>query len=152
MRRTAILAQPLDPAAVLAEVQSATNGAAVLFVGTVRDLHDGRAVTGMDYAAYAGMAARELEAIVHEVGDRCGVTDLVAEHRTGTLGLGEASVVIAAAHPHRDAAFAACRAVIEAIKQRVPIWKREHYADGTRAWVDPTRAIPSAASPEGAAP
>ncbi len=137
--RSALVTRPLDPAALLAEVQSVANGAAVLFVGTVRDVHEGRAVTGIDYAAYAGMAERELAAIVAEVAVRCGVEDLVVEHRTGTLALGEASVAIAAAHPHRGAAYEASRYVIEELKRRVPVWKRELYVDGTREWVDPTQ-------------
>ena len=69
-----------------------------------------------------------------------GTEHVVCEHRVGTLALGEASVAIAAAHAHRAPAFEACRFVIEELKRRVPIWKREHYADGTREWVDPTRA------------
>jgi molybdopterin synthase catalytic subunit len=102
-------------------------------------VNDGRDVTGIDYAAYEAMAARELTAIAHEVAARTGAR-VAVEHRIGTLVLGEASVAIAAAHAHRAPAFDACRAVIEEIKRRVPIWKREHYADGGRAWVDPTVA------------
>ncbi|HUF25885.1 MAG TPA: molybdenum cofactor biosynthesis protein MoaE [Gemmatimonadaceae bacterium] len=140
MTRAALRDQPLDAGAMLAEVSSSTNGAAVLFVGTVRDISEGRAVTGIDYTAYEAMAVRELESIAAEAGARFGTEDLVVEHRLGTLGLGEASVVIACAHPHRAQAFEAARWVIEEIKRRVPIWKREHYVDGTREWVDPTRA------------
>jgi molybdopterin synthase catalytic subunit len=136
--RIAVVTRPLDPAALLAEVARSANGAAVLFVGTVRDVNDGRAVTGIDYSAYDAMARTELAAVVREAGARFGVEDLVVEHRLGTLGLGEASVVIAAAHPHRAAAFDAARFVIEELKRRVPIWKREHYVDGTREWVNPT--------------
>jgi molybdopterin synthase catalytic subunit len=68
----------------------------------------------------------------------------VVEHRIGELGLGEISVAIVAAHPHRAPAFEACRYVIEALKQRVPVWKREHYTDGSRAWVDPTASVSAA--------
>jgi molybdopterin synthase catalytic subunit len=140
MPRAAITDAPLDAARLLAEVTRPANGAAVSFVGTVREVNDGRAVTGIDYSAYREMAERELDAIVREAAERFGTPDVVAEHRLGTLGLGEASVVVAAAHPHRAPAFDACRHVIEEIKRRVPVWKREHYADGTREWVDPTRA------------
>jgi len=138
--RTAIVERALDPCAILAEVERSANGAALLFVGTVRETNDRRAVTGIDYSAYVPMAERELAAIVAETSDRFGTADIVVEHRVGTLGLGEASVVIAAAHPHRAPAFEACRFVIEELKRRLPVWKREHYADGTREWIDPTRA------------
>ena len=137
--RSAIVERPLDPAAILAEVADAGNGAAVLFVGTVRDVNDGRPVRGLEYSSYVAMAEGELSSIVDEAARRSGTTHIVVEHRLGTLALGEASVVIAVACPHRDAAFDTARWVIEELKRRVPIWKREHYADGERAWVDPTR-------------
>ena len=138
--RTAMTRRPLDPTSLLREVASIGNGASILFVGTVRDVNDGRAVSGMEYAAYESMAARELESIVTEAASRFGTADIVVEHRIGPLRLGEASVVIAVAHPHRAQAYDASRFVIEEIKRRVPIWKREEYVDGTREWVDPTAA------------
>jgi molybdopterin synthase catalytic subunit len=136
--RAAIVTRSIDPAALLTEVASVTRGASVLFVGTVRDTNDGRAVTGIEYAAYESMAARELEAILAEAAVRFGTDDVVVEHRIGTLHLGEASVAIAVAHAHRAPAYDASRFIIEQLKRRVPIWKREHYADGTREWIDPT--------------
>lgn len=139
--RSAIVERPLDAAALLAEVSASANGAAVLFVGTVRDVNDGRAVTGMEYRAYAAMAERELAAILDEAAARFALRDLVCEHRVGTLSLGEASVVVAAAHPHRAAAFDAARHVIEELKRRVPIWKLEHYVDGGREWVGARQAL-----------
>ena len=136
--RAAIVLTPLDPSALLAEVASVANGASLIFVGTVRDVNGGRAVSGIEYTAYEAMAVRELEAIVAEAASRFGTTDVVVEHRVGRLDLGEASVVIAVAHPHRAMAYDASRFIIEELKRRVPIWKREEYVDGTRAWVDPT--------------
>jgi molybdopterin synthase catalytic subunit len=136
--RTAIVRDPLQPSAALAEVASVANGAAIVFVGTVREVNDGRAVTGIEYSAYEGMAARELAAIAGEAAARSGTTDIVVEHRIGRLELGEASMVIAVAHPHRAEAYDASRYIIEQLKRRVPIWKREEYVDGTREWVDPT--------------
>jgi molybdopterin synthase catalytic subunit len=136
--RVAVVGTPLDPAALLAEVASVANGASIVFVGTVRDMNEGRAVTGMEYTAYEGMAVRELETIVAEAGLRFDTDDIVVEHRVGRLELGEASVVIAVAHAHRAEAYDASRFVIEELKRRVPIWKREEYVDGTREWVDPT--------------
>jgi molybdopterin synthase catalytic subunit len=136
--RTAIVRDQLQPSAALAEVANVANGATILFVGTVREVNDGRAVTGIEYSAYEAMAARELAAIGEEAAVRYGTTGVVVEHRIGRLELGEASVVIAVAHPHRAEAYDASRYIIEQIKRRVPIWKREEYADGTREWVDPT--------------
>lgn len=134
--RTAIVEHPIDTPALLAEVARHANGATLLFLGTVREINDGRGVSGMDYSAYRGMAERELADIAREAAERFGTDDVVIEHRIGTLALGEASVAIAVAHPHRGAAYDASRYVIEQLKQRVPIWKLEHYVDGTREWVN----------------
>jgi molybdopterin synthase catalytic subunit len=133
--RTALVDRPIDLNALLAEVARTANGATLLFVGTVRDVNNGRAITGMDYSAYASMAERELADIVSEAVTRFETDDIVVEHRIGTLDLGEASVAIAVAHGHRGPAYDASRYVIEQLKQRVPIWKLEHYTDGTREWV-----------------
>ena len=136
--RAAVVSRPLDPSALLAEVASVANGASIVFVGTVRDVNEGRAVSGIEYTAYEAMAVRELETIATEAAARFGTEHIVVEHRIGRLDLGEASVVIAVAHPHRVAAYDASRFVIEELKRRVPIWKREEYVDGTREWVDPS--------------
>ena len=146
--RASIVTHAIDTATLLAEVADVSTGATILFVGTVRDVNDGRAVTGIDYSAYGAMASTELAAIVREAAARFGTEGVIAEHRIGTLGLGDASVAIAVAHPRRAAAYDASRYVIEEIKKRLPIWKREHYADGSRAWVDPTRAGPGTRDPE----
>jgi molybdopterin synthase catalytic subunit len=136
--RTAIVQRPIDPQALVAEVASAATGATILFLGTVRDVNDGRAVRGIEYASYESMAARELDAIAREASARFGTLAIVVEHRIGRLGLGEVSVAIAVAHPRRVEAYEASRFMIEELKRRVPIWKREEYVDGTREWVDPT--------------
>ena len=138
MISTRLVERPIDAAAVLASVGGNENGAALLFLGTVRETNDGRAVLGIDYSAYPAMAEREMAAIAAEAGERFECDDIVIEHRLGTLGLGEASVAIAVAHPRRGRAYEVSRYIIEELKKRVPIWKREHYADGTREWVDPT--------------
>jgi molybdopterin synthase catalytic subunit len=129
---------PIDPIAIIRAVAGPGNGAVLLFLGAVRQVNDGRDVTGIDYAAYEAMAQRELESIVTEASARFGTPDVVVQHRLGELGVEEVSVAIAVGHPHRDAAYAVSRFVIEELKRRVPIWKREHYTDGTREWVDPT--------------
>ena len=138
--RTGLVDRAIDLAALLREVGDTRNGATILFVGTVRDMNDGRAVTGMEYSSYRSMAERELAETVREAVAEFGTSDIVVEHRLGTLELGEASVAIAVAHPHRCGAYDASRYVIEQLKRRVPIWKLEHYVDGTREWVDPTKS------------
>ena len=137
---------PIDPVGLIAAVADSSNGAILLFLGVVRDVNDGRAVTGIEYSAYESMAARELEAIAAEASERFATHCLAIEHRLGELALEEASVGIAVAHPRRDGAYRASRWILEELKRRVPIWKREHYADGTREWVDPTRASMSVTS------
>ena len=138
MSRSAIVERPIDAAALIAEVSSPQCGAVSVFLGTVRDRNDGRAVDGIDYTAYTAMAEAELARILVEVEELFAVTSVVVEHRVGSLDLGDVSVGIVAAHAHRDAALKSVRYVIEEIKKRVPVWKLEHYTDGTREWVDPT--------------
>ena len=145
MIRTTIVTRPIDAAALLDEVAHPSTGATSLFVGTVREVNDDRGVTGIDYEAYAGMAARELETIANEAAAKFAGVRVALEHRVGTLAVGDVSVAIAVAHARRGAAMDASRFVIEELKRRVPIWKREHYVDGTREWVDPSRAPQRAA-------
>lgn len=146
---SAIVTAPIDVAHLIAVTQAAGVGALSVFLGTVRDLNDGRAVSGMDYEAYETMAASELAAVAREVCDATPGLRVAIEHRIGTLAIGEVSVAIVAAHAHRGPALDGARAIIESLKQRVPIWKREHYLDGERAWVDPTRggSVSPAAEP-----
>lgn len=133
--RTAIVARAIDSCALLAEVAGRGNGATVLFVGTVRDVNDGAKVTALDYSAYSGMAERELAAIAAEAAERWQTIDIVVEHRIGSLRLGETSVAIAVAHAHRSESYEASRYIIEELKRRLPIWKREHYVAGPAEWV-----------------
>ncbi|MEP7087007.1 MAG: molybdenum cofactor biosynthesis protein MoaE [Gemmatimonadota bacterium] len=134
--RTAIVRRAIEVAALLAEVGDMANGATVIFLGHVREMNDGRAVSGIEYSAYGEMAERELAAIASECAAHFGVAHLVAEHRLGALELGDVSIAIAVAHPHRAEAYEASRFVIEEVKRRLPIWKREGYVDGTSDWVD----------------
>ena len=127
----------IDPATLLRSVGRSANGAVLLFLGVVRDMNDGRSVTGIEYSAYEPMAQAELASIAVEAAERFGTPDIAIEHRLGDLDLEDASVGIAVAHPHRGAAYDASRWIIEELKRRVPIWKRERYVDGTREWVDP---------------
>ena len=134
-----LVTRPIDAASLIREVAADDRGAVSLFLGTVRNSNDGRAVNGIDYSAYDAMAVAEMNRIVAEAVERFPGVGIALEHRTGTLGVGEVSVGIACAHAHRGAALDANRYVIEELKRRVPIWKREHYLDGTTDWVDPTR-------------
>ena len=139
MIRSAIVDREIDISSLIDEVRSTDAGAVSIFIGTVRETSDGRPVTGLEYEAYQAMAEKELAAILNEAARQFNIGALVAEHRVGQLDVGDVSVVIAAAHAHRAAAMDCTRLVIEEIKKRVPIWKRERFADGTREWVDPTR-------------
>lgn len=136
MSRAAIVTAPIDMGAIVNEVRDARTGAVATFLGTVRDNADSRKVTGLEYSAYAGMATREMEQIVREASAIASGVTIVAIHRIGDLEVGDVCVMIAAGHAHRGPAFDACRYVIEEIKKRVPIWKREHYADGSTTWVN----------------
>ena len=137
MIRSAIVEREIDISAMIGAVRSDDAGAVSVFIGTVRDVSDGRGVATLEYEAYRAMAERELAAIVDEAVDKFAVRSIAAEHRVGQLRVGEVSVAIASAHAHRTAAIECTHFVIEEIKKRVPIWKREHFADGTQEWVDP---------------
>ena len=135
MIRAGLTRSSIDAGRLIAEVSDAKNGAAALFLGTVRSLNEGREVLMIEYSAYEPMAEKEIDTILHEAADQFGVEFIVAEHRLGELRIGETSVAIAAAHPHRAPALDALRYSIEQLKLRAPIWKLEHYADGERNWV-----------------
>ena len=123
---------PLDPTALIAEISTAYRGAVLTFVGTVRDHHGGRHVSHLTYEAYRPMAEAVLSRIERDAERAAPGLRLV--HRLGEVPAGEASVVIAAASPHRDEAYAASRTALERLKREVPIWKREHYAGGEAEW------------------
>lgn len=133
-RRFVVSEVPLDARSIEALVASPSTGATVTFIGTVRDNARGRSVTALDYEAYPEAAERMLAQIGDEIGDRWGLDRVAIWHRTGYLTPGEASVIIAVASAHRGEAFAACAYAIERIKEIVPIWKKEHYADGA-TWI-----------------
>jgi molybdopterin synthase catalytic subunit len=107
------------------------------FEGWVRDHNDGRAVTGLHYEAYAALAEREGEAILDEALGRFDILHAACVHRTGELDIGELAVWVGVSAAHRDAAFAACRWIIDEVKSRVPIWKQERYVQGDAGWLHP---------------
>ncbi len=136
----ALVNHPIDTTALLDLVATHDAGITSVFIGTVRNTNDGQTVSGIEYSAYETMALHQLRAIAAEAVEQFGLCSIAIEHRLGELSLGDASVVIALSHARRTPGLDATRWVIESLKQRVPIWKREHYADGTLEWVDPTRA------------
>jgi molybdopterin synthase catalytic subunit len=125
---------PLDLSALVARVAAPKHGGVATFLGLVRDHHGGRQVGRLEYSAYGPMAEAECARIVAEAEERWPVR-VALEHRVGALAIGDAAVAVAAGGAHREEAFAACRFVIEEVKRRVPIWKREFYADGAVEWV-----------------
>ena len=130
-----ITAHSLDPARLLARVGSPEDGAVLLFLGTVRNHADGRAVSGMQYEGYREMALEVLRRIAEEAGERFSTPRLAVAHRLGALEIGEVSVVVAVSSPHRAEAYGASRYVMEEIKRRLPVWKKEFYVEGAAEWV-----------------
>lgn len=126
----------LDLRDLLAQVQSPERGGTCVFLGTVRTDDN---VTAIEYSAYEAMADEELGRMLRDAQDRWPEARVMLQHRLGVIPAGEASITIAAAAPHRDDAFSACRFVIEEVKKRAPIWKKEMRADGTATWTDDTR-------------
>lgn len=122
---------PLDGARLRAELAEPAAGALVVFEGWVRNENEGRPVTGLAYEAEPGLCAGELERIVGEARARFGVIGVRVAHRVGPAAVGEMAVWVGVTAAHRDAAFAGCRYVIDEVKRRLPIWKKEFYADAT---------------------
>ncbi|MBR9991136.1 MAG: molybdenum cofactor biosynthesis protein MoaE [Gemmatimonadetes bacterium] len=132
---TQVTRDVIEPQAVLGMIGSAADGAVILFLGTVREQNDGRAVSGMRYDAFVEMAESVLAGIAREAGARAGSDRIAVVHRFGELAIGDVSVAIAVSSPHREESFAAARYIIEQIKQRLPVWKQEHYMDGDAEWL-----------------
>jgi molybdopterin synthase catalytic subunit len=141
-----LTSEPIDAGTLLALVQAPERGGVASFLGTVRNHHAGRDVVRLEYSAYVPMAEAECGLIVAEAESRWDVA-VALRHRIGQLEIGDTAVAIAAASAHRDEAFLACRYVIEEVKRRVPIWKREVYADGSVEWVGSGTAGQRASGP-----
>jgi sulfur-carrier protein adenylyltransferase/sulfurtransferase len=131
-----ITSDRIDPDALRQALMDPGCGGFTAFEGWVRDHHQGRAVSGLHYEAYADLARAEGLKILAEAEEQFGPVLLACTHRVGDLAVGELAVWVGAAAPHRDEAFKACRYVIDELKQRLPIWKKEHYIEGESAWVD----------------
>lgn len=143
---------PIDFASLTESVRSTNAGAVVLFLGTVRELTQGRKTLALDYDAYPEMAQREMEKLEDRARREWPIEHVAIVHRLGKLDLGEVSVAVAVSSPHRHQAFEAARFLIDELKACVPIWKKENWEDGTTEWVHPglaTVAEPNAAAARG---
>jgi molybdopterin synthase catalytic subunit len=129
--------KPVDPSAVLALVASPAAGAALLFLGTTREFTGGRRTLWLDYECYTQMAQRTLATLEAQARARWPLVECAIVHRLGRVDVGEASVAIAVSSGHRQAAFEAGQWLIDTLKEVVPIWKQEHWADGSVEWVHP---------------
>jgi molybdopterin synthase catalytic subunit len=135
---TFLIRQPISLDALLAEVCSPAHGGTCVFLGTVRNGPDEHGVTAIEYSAYEEMVEAEFGRLLADAWTRWPDARIAVRHRLGRIPAGEASIAIAAAAPHRAQAFEACRFVIEEVKRRVPVWKKELRVDGTEVWVDPS--------------
>ena len=123
---------------LVAEVAASTFGGTCVFLGTVRNGPDEHGVTAIEYSAYEEMVDAEFSRLLADARSRWPETRIAVRHRLGTIPVGEASIAIVAAAAHRAQAFEACRYVIEGVKQRIPVWKKELRVDGSEVWVDPS--------------
>jgi molybdopterin synthase catalytic subunit len=137
MARFQLSATPFDSATLRAQLLDARVGGYASFEGWVRDHNEARSVRGLRYEAYAELAEAEGERILEEARTRFDILDARCVHRIGDLTIGELAVWVGVAAAHRDAAFAACRWIIDEVKARVPIWKHERYAEGDAGWLHP---------------
>ncbi len=132
-----ITSEPIDPATVLARVASNEAGAVVLFLGTTREFTAGRQTAALDYECYGEMAREQLARLETEARRRWPLVGCAIVHRVGRVDLGQASVAVAVSTAHREAAFEAGKWLIDTLKEIVPIWKKENWADGESQWVHP---------------
>ena len=129
-----ITEQQLNSEKITNLVRRDSNGAVVTFLGNTRDNFEGKDVIRLEYEAYVKMAVKKLEEIRQEMMQEFGIEDIAIAHRIGVVDIGETSLVVAVASPHRTEAFQACHKVVDRVKEIVPIWKKEVYTDGSR-WV-----------------
>jgi molybdopterin synthase catalytic subunit len=138
---------PIEPSRLLRGLDGTSAGACVTFEGRVRSANQGRVVRSLDYEAYAPLARKEGEKVMREVREKFDVLGALCVHRTGSLALGDLAVWVAVTAIHRATAFEACRFVIDEMKARLPIWKKEHYADGATEWINCATREPSDRAP-----
>jgi molybdopterin synthase catalytic subunit len=130
--------EPLSLGSMVAEAASPECGGTCVFLGTVRDGPEAGGVVAIEYSAYEAMVDAEFARLVGDARERWPGARIAVRHRLGTIPVGEASIAIVAAAPHRAQAFEACRYVIEEVKRRIPVWKKELRVDGSEVWVDPS--------------
>lgn len=135
MIRVGITSEPFDIQRLISGFASEEDGALLLFLGVVRNHNEGREVAGLEYEAYEEMGEAVLEEIAREAQEGCGSDRILVQHRVGVLEVGGVSTVIAVATPHRAEAYEASRYIIEEIKKRLPVWKKENYVEGDSQWV-----------------
>jgi molybdopterin synthase catalytic subunit len=153
MNEFRLSAEPFSGDRLRALLLDPSSGGFVAFEGWVRDHNEGQRVTGLEYEAFAPLAQREGERILIEARERFGVRRVLCVHRVGALQLGELAVYVGVSAAHRDEAFRACRYIIDEVKHRVPIWKKEHYVNGDSGWVNCERcAVIASDRPVGALP
>lgn len=141
--RVKVQDEALSVTEVFAFLQEGNVGAIDIFVGTTRRFTDGKETVRLEYDTYPEMAVAELTRIGCEALERWPLERVVLIHRSGVVACGEASVIVGASAPHRSAAFEACRFLIDTLKERAPIWKKEHFADGSREWVEEGSVVKS---------
>lgn len=132
----AITADPIDPAALKRGLEADRAGACVTFEGWVRNLNEGEAVDALEYETHAAIAASEGETVIAEALEQFPVIHAHGLHRVGKLAIGDCAVWVGVSAEHRGAAFDACRYIIDEVKHRLPIWKKEHYQKGATAWIN----------------
>ncbi len=148
MRTFAFTREPLDPASLRQALADRSCGGYASFEGWVRDQNEGQSVTHLEYEAFEPLAIKEGERILTEALERFGVEHAACVHRVGDLALGEMAVWVGASARHRDEAFLACRYIIDEVKHRLPIWKKEHYRSGDSGWVNCERCAAAVSAPE----
>ncbi len=131
-----VTADPLDAQQLVASVRKDESGAVALFYGVARNHSQGRRVVALEYDAYPSMAERKLREVAHEVSERWPITGIGIHHRTGRLAIGDASLLVAVSSEHRAQAFEACHFAVDRVKEIVPVWKKEIWADGDGSWVE----------------
>ena len=134
--RFSVSKETIDREALRSSLLNASSGACVIFEGWIRDHNEGKAVLRLEYEVYRPLATSEGEQVLREAMQKFDIEDAACVHREGLLELSDTAVVAAAVAAHRDEAFRACRYIIDEVKHRLPIWKKEHYANGEAIWVN----------------
>jgi molybdopterin synthase catalytic subunit len=147
MLRFELSSEPIDVPQLRVRLLDPGSGGYASFEGWVRNLNEGKPVTALEYEAFAPLAQKEAERILSAAAERFGIDHAACVHRVGRLAVGELAVWVGVSARHRDEAFRACRYIIDEVKHRLPIWKKEHYASGDTGWVNCERCAPGAEDP-----